>query len=393
MLLRAQEIKLIGFDISNTQNPNVVRWNAGSTSIDSSTPSNIQSIFIGTSTFDDRSEKFYANVIVDNLEDFQFQLFSFDTNSQVTELSPMSSIYNGGSEVDMETGLVYSYDYTEVNNPTFKMFDPSTQTITTLGVINFDSSRSYYHDSSCFDSNAKRFYFTVLKEDGIKELVTVNVNSQPFSYTIVPIVDSIFADFYGLEFSNKSNKIYTMYANPFEFGAPTSVKIGTLNPIDATVSTIVNMSDTLGYEMGNKTFDQETDSFIFVGVDNIGQRHLYVINTESGIINQLTLPAESVVEIECDNSIFAVSRYGVLGLNENNSAKFSISPNPSTDFIKVDFDGVASDYSITDILGKMVVSGDLTTNNTIDINGLSNGIYILKLVVDNKILTKKFIVN
>src|SRR5690606_443897 len=107
------------------------------------------------------------------------------------------------------------------------------------------------------------------------------VNSQPFSYTILPIPDSEFVDFYGLEFSNKTDKIYTMYANPFEFGTPTLVKIGTLNPLDATVSPIVDMPDTLGYEMGNKTFDQETNSFIFVGLDAIGERHLYVVNTRS----------------------------------------------------------------------------------------------------------------
>ncbi|UPQ78799.1 T9SS type A sorting domain-containing protein [Flavobacterium azooxidireducens] len=393
LIINAQEIKLIGFNITENNELDIVKWSAGSTAYDISTHSTIQSVYMGTSTFDVRSGKFYVNAIQYDSGEYQNKLFSYDTNSQIVTVSPQSSIYNGGSEVDMESGLVYSYDFTDPNNPEFKMFNPSTQAITTLGVINFDSFRSYYHDSSCFDSNLKIFYFTVLKEDGIKELVTVNVNSQPFSYTILPIPDSIFVDFYGLEFSNKTNKIYTMSNDSYEFGTPFSVKIGILNPLDATVSTIVDMVDTPGYEMGNKTFDQETNSYIFVGVDAVGDRHLKVVNTVTGIVDNLPLPSEYILEFECDNSIFAVSKYGVLGVNENITTTFSISPNPTRDFLKVNYDGVVLNYSIIDVMGKIVASDNLTTNNTIDVNELSNGMYILKITTDNEILTKKFIVN
>lgn len=393
LIINAQEIKLIGFNITENNELDIVKWSAGSTAYDSSTPSTIQSVYMGTSTFDVRSGKFYVNAIQYDSGEYQNKLFSYDTNSQIVTVSPQSSIYNGGSEVDMESGLVYSYDFTDPNNPEFKMFNPSTQAITTLGVINFDSFRGYYHDSSCFDSNLKIFYFTVLKEDGIKELVTVNVNSQPFSYTILPIPDSIFVDFYGLEFSNKTNKIYTMSNDSYEFGTPFSVKIGILNPLDATVSTIVDMVDTPGYEMGNKTFDQETNSYIFVGVDAVGDRHLKVVNTVTGIVDNLPLPSEYILEFECDNSIFAVSKYGVLGVNENITTTFSISPNPTRDFLKVNYDGVVLNYSIIDVMGKIVASDNLTTNNTIDVNELSNGMYILKITTDNEILTKKFMVN
>ena len=184
-----------------------------------------------------------------------------------------------------------------------------------------------------------------------------------------------------------------MYNNSYEFGTPISVKIGVLNPLNATVSTIVDMVDTPGYEMGNKTFDQETDSFIFVGVDTVGERDLKVVNTVTGIVDNLPLPSEYILEFECDNSIFAASRYGVLDLNDNKSTSFTISPNPTNDLIKVGFDGVVSNYSIIDVMGKTVSSGYLNTNNTIDVDGLSNGMYILKLESENKILTEKFIVN
>ena len=393
LIINAQEIKLIGFNITENNELDIVKWNAGSSSFNSSIPSTIQSVYMGTSTFDVRSAKFYVNAIQYDSGEYQNKLFSYDTNSQIITVSPQSSLFNGGSEVDMESGLVYSYDFSDPNNPEFKMFNPSTLTTTTLGVINFDSFRSYYHDSSCFDSNLKIFYFTVLKEDGVKELVTVNVNSQPFSYTILPITDSTLVDFYGLEFSNKTNTIYTMYNNSYEFGTPISVKIGVLNPLNATVSTIVDMVDTPGYEVGNKTFDQETDSFIFVGVDTVGERDLKVVNTVTGIVDNLPLPSEYILEFECDNSIFAASRYGVLDLNDNKSTSFTISPNPTNDLIKVGFDGVVSNYSIIDFMGKTVSSGYLNTNNTIDVDGLSNGMYILKLESENKILTEKFIVN
>src|SRR5690606_8225918 len=61
LIVNAQEIKLIGFNITDNNELDIVKWNAGSNSFNSNTPSTIQSVYLGTSTFDVRSEKLYAN--------------------------------------------------------------------------------------------------------------------------------------------------------------------------------------------------------------------------------------------------------------------------------------------------------------------------------------------
>ncbi|PKP14698.1 MAG: hypothetical protein CVU07_13550, partial [Bacteroidetes bacterium HGW-Bacteroidetes-23] len=93
LIINAQEIKLIGFNITENNELDIVKWNAGSTTYDSSTPSTIQSVYMGTSTFDVRSGKFYVNAIQYDSGEFQEKLFSYDTNSQIITVSPLSSLF------------------------------------------------------------------------------------------------------------------------------------------------------------------------------------------------------------------------------------------------------------------------------------------------------------
>ncbi len=70
----------------------------------------------------------------------------------------------------------------------------------------------------------------------------------------------------------------------------------------------------------------------------------------------------------------------------------SLFPNPVTNRIYFETTKAFEKYSIIDILGRKIVSGN-TNNNTIDTSDLDAGVYILKLYTDlgNEIVMKKFI--
>jgi hypothetical protein len=78
-------------------------------------------------------------------------------------------------------------------------------------------------------------------------------------------------------------------------------------------------------------------------------------------------------------------------ISEETELKWSIYPNPfnNTLIIKHPFSYNAS-YIITDISGKVVLTGDLR-NNSIQTNSISNGVYLFTIETENGVSTKKII--
>ena len=86
-----------------------------------------------------------------------------------------------------------------------------------------------------------------------------------------------------------------------------------------------------------------------------------------------------------------------LSVNEFDSTQFAIFPNPATERININAAGIdLSQYSvtITDMLGRVVSSGAINIDNTIDVNYLSEGVYNLTILDGNSVVvSKKFVKN
>ncbi len=81
---------------------------------------------------------------------------------------------------------------------------------------------------------------------------------------------------------------------------------------------------------------------------------------------------------------------------EDTNKGISIYPNPTSNFlnIKIETNFNFSDLLISDMNGRTVLHKTLyNTNNSIDINNLEKGIYLLKLNIDGKFNTYKIIIN
>jgi len=72
----------------------------------------------------------------------------------------------------------------------------------------------------------------------------------------------------------------------------------------------------------------------------------------------------------------------------------SVSPNPATDYVLVQADGVQQmTYQLLDLSGKSLESGRLASGEQISVTNLSNGIYLLKVDADAKTTVQKVIIN
>jgi surface protein len=80
-----------------------------------------------------------------------------------------------------------------------------------------------------------------------------------------------------------------------------------------------------------------------------------------------------------------------LGINDQNLKNISIYPNPVDDKLFIQGASDVSEISIYDVLGKLVLSK--TTSIEIDVTNLKKGIYIIKIVAEQKETIQKFIKN
>ena len=96
-------------------------------------------------------------------------------------------------------------------------------------------------------------------------------------------------------------------------------------------------------------------------------------------------------ESEEDNLNIYYTKKSTLGVNDHNLIKVSIYPNPVID--KLFIQGLSNPLkvSIYNVLGKLVLAE--ITSKDIDVKQLSKGIYILKIIDEQKETVRKFIKN
>ena len=74
----------------------------------------------------------------------------------------------------------------------------------------------------------------------------------------------------------------------------------------------------------------------------------------------------------------------------NNNGGFAIFPNPSKGIYTIKTNATILSYDITDNLGQLVHTG---TSSLFDISMLADGVYFIKIKLNNEIVIKKIIKN
>jgi type IX secretion system substrate protein len=200
---------------------------------------------------------------------------------------------------------------------------------------------------------------------------------------------------YGLEFSGNGNYLYASLFIP-RLIMQWDISSNNASTINSTIQQVGSSSaqwlGALQLAHDGKIYVAEHNTS-FLGVinypDSSGSACNYVDNAVSlsGKICQIGLP-------NFITSYFLSTGISNLQLPTSN---FQISPNPATDKIYISFPAIPITIGIKiySITGEVVFEekNKNTFNKTIDVTGLSNGIYFLSVLTGREIVTRKIVIN
>lgn len=227
-----------------------------------------------------------------------------------------------------------------------------------------------------------------------------------FTNTTMGVADSVVWDFGDGSTSTMMNPTHT-YASDGNYTV--CLTVYNICGSDSTC-TMISACDMLAGSIGH-TASQDTVDFTYTSTSGTGTSYMWnfgdgnTANTKdathaygtSGTFN-VTLTIMNI----CGDSLVLSDSVSVtkIGLEDFINAGIKVYPNPSNGQFNLSFensDAQLIDVTITDLVGKTIVKKQLSNTvgsftETINMNGIADGVYILRVNVDGKLLTQKLIV-
>jgi hypothetical protein len=136
--------------------------------------------------------------------------------------------------------------------------------------------------------------------------------------------------------------------------------------------------------------------FLFINQANTQTFTNYTESTTTLINNKVFAIA---IDAE-DNKWFGTNGGGVSKLTDGstgiitiiNENHLNLYPNPVQNVLNINLSGKTEVLQVFDISGKYLLQKQITENNTsLDVSYLENGIYVVRVMCDNKIFAGKFV--
>jgi len=122
------------------------------------------------------------------------------------------------------------------------------------------------------------------------------------------------------------------------------------------------------------------------------------VNSQTATIKFRVTASSGPFNASSDTLFLFLTLGNGLSINNSNSNNLNVYPNPFTNNISIQMPNITAksvDVEIVDITGKIIYSENVLTNSenevNVNANNLTKGIYILKILNDNQVFTKKII--
>jgi hypothetical protein len=385
------QINLIG----TSSNPvsgdiNILKWQALDSLSVSSIPTILDAYFFATSAFDPFKNNYYISGVAGQ----NTGLYSYNSFTGEESLMQASS-YTNVSEFDMSTGKMYNLIMETEEYISIYEYNIESNQDSLIGVIYEPGAIGIVADAIGFDSNNGILYYVGPTNGNELSLYSIPVRNNSFSFTRTILnTANPNISITSLNFDNINEKLFAVndtYDQSFNFTGRNIVEINKLSGDVINRGQLVEFTNFAG---GSSSFDQNTGTFLLVGIENNNVSKMIAFNTNSNTYVTGFVP-ENVSEIVCDNSIFAKNRYGALGIEQEASSNFKLYPNPVSELLSIE--SASNDLlriEIFNSLGRQVFVQDFNSFQKInlDLSSFSKGVYMVNLKSEKQSKSEKVVV-
>ncbi len=276
---------------------------------------------------------------------------------------------NDATTANVTNSLPYSLSTTTYTNGIESNYDVNSMNLdwTNIG-LPFGLSATKH-------SGAQALFFTV-------NMTTIGAPAGTYEAFInLPCMDVVNGETYRISYWKKA-----LTATGFTVNGQSGVFTG-LGQDAASMTTVVKPYSALT-PTTNVTASWVKDSVDYVAT---ATETRYFAIAGKGTLATATPPQQINVRID-DIKITKVT--GATGIKTNALTEMTLFPNPTTGILNINAVEANSSVEVYNIIGDKVYSGNLSKgNNSLDLSGLANGSYIVKLNSDSQKLTKKVIIS
>ncbi|MEY3444807.1 MAG: hypothetical protein RLZZ519_3088 [Bacteroidota bacterium] len=374
------QIKLMGLRYDTGSGTiDVARWDAVSGNVLNAVPTTANGAVSGSSVHDAYAGRYYFKS-TSNLVSVGF---SPDT---VQALSPVE--LSTSAEIDMANGKIFgvlpnavfdtngTYIGTQLD---FLEYNILNGTESTIGTI--PNNEGVLLDASAYDSNTGIYYFLGIDSALGLCLYSVPTRAPQFSSSKV-VFNAGLRVVLDLEFDNQNDILYALAFDDFNF-PQRNAEIDVVDRLTGNLSLEMSFPGLETYVSGTSCFDNATGSFLFLAGDSTNIFYTRIYNTVTNTLVNGNLPFGSYSEFQCDNTAFALAKYGAVAADESLAAAFTVYPNPAQDRLLVSLPNALTNPTQMEVLnafGQRISTEMATSTNTeLDLRGYAKGLYFLRV--------------
>lgn len=150
------------------------------------------------------------------------------------------------------------------------------------------------------------------------------------------------------------------------------------------------------WSLVSNTVSGSTRTIVATRANNTGDSDDFIFNPAAGSLSVIYAHGSSTTYAYHGGTRGFTTLGVTLGISENKLLSFKMFPNPASDLVNIQLPAGSdkAEVSIFDYTGRLMKSKIITLNDSkLDVNNLSNGMYLIRVTSNNKIGAQRFVKN